>query len=297
MVSPTHTITYTIIHSTHTYAHTHTHSIIHSYSHKHTHTQTRSKGANRRPPSRHALRARGSSSVSEEAISDKSIDAFSPPSRAAKSPKVVRKQTPKKDPLLFEDDFLTQSLPKATTRLGAGKSVIDDLEGEISEETGIFGSKKGTSKISVTLDNDLFGERKKENPKVLDDDLFSTTVVKPKPVKPQVDDDLFSSPPPKPHPKPETAVDIFGAPPEDIFASKQPEGISDLFSAAKEDKKDKGLDDLFGSISQKTKGKEEKRKSGGQESTDGLEKVCVCVCVCDVSIKHLTSRICAYTVN
>ena len=93
-------------------------------------------------------------------------------------------------------------------------------------------------------------------------------------------------------------MDIFGAPPEDKFASKQPEGISDLFSAAKEDKKDKGLDDLFGSISQITKGKEEKHKSGGQESTDGLEKVCVCVC--DVYIKHLTSRIkllCAYTVN
>ena len=176
-------------------------------------------------------------------------------------------QRQKKKTVVFEDDILA-SPPTVIP----SKSLIDRIENEISEETGVFSSKKGATKVTVTLDDDLFGSTKVDSGTARSgdfDDLFSEPPQKPrqpppKAAKPQAPpaDDLFAAPPTKPkttptkakatptkddfltsdvqpprtETKPKVEADIFDNPPDDIFATAK------VTKVAKVDK-----DDIFGS--------------------------------------------------
>lgn len=124
------------------------------------------------------------------------------------------------------------------------------LEDEIKNETGLF-STSPTKKVTVSIDDDLFGPKKQK-----DDDLFTPVSVSTKPRK--ADDALFnSSSSAKSKPSAGTSASLFDKPPEDIFKSDPPRqvatGSEDIFASSYKDDRvvgsgaNKKLDDLLGS--------------------------------------------------
>ncbi len=222
--------------------------------------QNRAKGAARRPPSRRNLRQSGSDPAppSTDLFSDtfSSSDVFLPPSpvTAKPVPKPAKKPAthpPQKEGLHFEADLF--SPPPA-------KTLTDKLEREVAKETGIFGSNKGQSKLSVTFDDDLFGGGGDSVITRDTDELFPAVAAKPKAAvkEPTLDDDLFGGARRDTTPgKPVEVIskktpDIFEAPPENVFASKTRPASDevDLFAPAKDEKMTvKPLDDIFADVS------------------------------------------------
>lgn len=129
---------------------------------------------------------------------------------------------------------------------------MDKLEREVAEETGIFSSRRGQEKLKV---EDLFGVVDAEGSGGVDD-LFSAVRTLPK-SRAQRDDDLFDIGTREPTTlaktpsAPSKMVDLFEAPPEDVFASTaQPSRNEvDLFAPSKEEKRPAVLDDLFAEVS------------------------------------------------
>ena len=266
----------------------------------------------RRPPSRHRLQSGSQSDGGTEPLNtsgsvvSNTSDRLSrdlPPAKTrstarepSKSPRVTRKPAPatasKKSDSLFDDHLPeTRAQPVAAAPQPA-KVIVDELENEISRETGLFSSTKGTSKVAVSFGDDLFGGGKESVLAGDTNDLFggdtagtASPAVKPRPSvvpKPEAsqgdrsvpapalsaEDNLFSSPPVKTKPP----VDIFEAPPDDIFASSQEpkQPTDDIFSADKGGPSGRGLDDLLTTDSSKTARRRENGPGvGGQEGADG----------------------------
>ena len=207
---------------------------------------------------------------------------------------------------MFEDSF--SSGPPA--KPSSGSSEIDKLEGEIADETGLFSSKRGATKVSFALDDDLFEPAKEPSAsRTGDRDVFG-----------QEPDELFATQKPKPAPKHAQALptddlfatksgtvaddvfgksklgtktdaqiqpDIFASPPDDTFSGSassktKTQGTDDLFSSVgggqfasgiKGSAGLKGLDDLFADETPKPKKatRAEKVVVGGEESVDAGE--------------------------
>ena len=201
---------------------------------------------------------------------------------------------------MFDDSFLSK--PPAKPSLGS--SEIDKLENEIAGETGLFSSKRGATKVSFALDDDLFEPAKEPSTSRTDnrdlfgqepDELFATQKPKPasKPAQalPTADlfptksgtaaDDLFSKSQTKTNAQ--IKPDIFESPPDDTFSAHvsgktKAQGTDDLFSSsgggqfASGIKGSKGLDDLFADETPKPKKAAKAEKVvGGEDSVDAGE--------------------------
>ena len=147
------------------------------------------------------------------------------------------------------------------------QGLMTELENEIKKETGIF-STSSTNKVSISLDNDLFGTGNRNQSNDLDNLFPSQTSSKSKPHP------VAKDTPPKSKAQPTSSADIFDNPPTDIFSDsseKQASLSSDvLFASSKEESitaiSGKKLDSFLGSPSKKGGSSRE-----GEEETDTVQ--------------------------
>ena len=154
---------------------------------------------------------------------------------------------------------------------------MNRLEKEIQDETGIF-STSPSKKVKVAIDDDLFGSLKVDpKPRAgLEDDIFAA----PAPSKPKSKkgtESLFATSSKPLQPNPTTSV--FDSPPEDVFAPspgtrQAAVGADDIFasSTAAGAGGNKNLDELLGSPGAKkgvATGKKAKVEAKAEEMDGG----------------------------
>jgi hypothetical protein len=195
--------------------------------------QTRSRGATRRPPSRHALRASGSGS-----------DSARTESLASSLGGIGEETTPTKKKSAGTGTPITKRADPFADLISQSDSLPPLPKPEGGEEYGIFSSSKTKAKVTMgsgSEEDSLFGSVGQAGG--VKEDLFPPlpSLTTPSPAPPPTNHTRTQAPK-----KP--AVSVFDTPVVDIFASQKVEEKDDIFgSSVKEPlkKPEKSLDELL----------------------------------------------------